>query len=105
MKKYDEADVVRSLSKNPNIKISKGYSSVSKGYCSGVIEVVKDAPTVGNGSWGKIDYLCNYCGYIYVFIKKEPKTVETSSKKRKKEVKSGKTAMSAFDNKVLKMRK
>lgn len=101
MGKYDEASVVRSLSKNPNINITRNF--VGKG----VIEVKRGATTVGNGSWGKIDFLCNYCGYIYVFVKGvvADKVLPNTKKSPKREVKNGKSAMSAFDKKVLKMRK
>ncbi len=30
--------------------------------------IEKDTTEVGNGSWGKIDYLCNYCGYYWFFV-------------------------------------
>ena len=101
MGKYDEASVIRSLSKNPNINITRNF--VGKG----VIEVKRGATTVGNGSWGKIDFLCNYCGYIYVFVKGtvSDKILPNTKKSPKREIKSGKSAMSAFDKKVLKMRK
>ena len=100
--KYDEATVIRSLSKNPNINITRNF--VGKG----VIEIKRGATTVGNGSWGKIDFLCNYCGYIYLFVKGtvvDKTSTEHKKKSAKREVKSGKSAMSAFDKKVLKMRK
>ena len=58
-RKYDEASVVRALNKKQYIKVNT---------VNGVVEVQKNATDVGNGSWGKIDYLCHYCGYIYVFV-------------------------------------
>ena len=100
--KYDEASVIRSLSKNPNIRITRNF--VGKG----VVEVKRGATTVGNGSWGKIDFLCNYCGYVYVFVKGavvDSANSEHKKKSPKREIQSGKSAMSAFDKKVLKMRK
>ena len=39
-------------------------------YVNKIIQVKEDSNEVGNGTWGKIDYLCHYCGYIYV----RPKT-------------------------------
>lgn len=57
---YDEASVIRSLSKKNSIRINK----IDK-----VIEVLKDNTEVGIGSWGKIDYLHKVHGYIYVFVK------------------------------------
>lgn len=58
-RKYDEASVIRALNKKQSIKVD----TVNK-----VVEIQKNATDVGNGSWGKIDYLCHYCGYIYVFV-------------------------------------
>lgn len=56
-KHYDEASCVRSLSKKNSIGIS--------GKC---IEVLNGATDVGNGSWGKIDFLTKYCGYISLSV-------------------------------------
>lgn len=58
-KHYDEASCVRSLSKKNSINID--------GDC---IEVIKNATDVGNGSWGKIDFLTKHCGYFYIFVHK-----------------------------------
>lgn len=58
MKKYDEAKVIRALNKKGTVNID----TINK-----VVEVVKNATNLGNGSWGKIDYLCKVHGYIYVF--------------------------------------
>lgn len=58
-RKYDEASVVRALNKKQSIKVN----TVNK-----VVEIQKGATDVGNSSWGKIDYLCHYCGYIYGFV-------------------------------------
>lgn len=56
-KHYDEASCIRSLSKKNSIRINGKR-----------IEVLKDATNVGNSSWGKIDFLTKYCGYICIFI-------------------------------------
>lgn len=58
-RKYDEVSVCRSLSKKHEISIDTRRR---------IIEVVKNNTTVGNGSWGKIDYLCNYCGYHAIMV-------------------------------------
>lgn len=58
-RKYDEVSVCRSLSKKHDISIDIQRK---------VIEVVKNTTSVGNGSWGKIDYLCNYCGYCAIMV-------------------------------------
>lgn len=58
---YDEANVVRSLMRKHSINIS---------YCGNTrtIEVEKNAYDIGNGSWGKIDYLVKYCGYTVIYV-------------------------------------
>ena len=58
-KTYDEVSVIRSLSKNSDIRINNT-----------TIEVVSNSTKVGNGSWGKIDYLCKVCHYSYYFVTK-----------------------------------
>ena len=68
-KHYDETRVIRSLLKKKSISIN----TVSK-----TIEIVKDATDVGNGSWGKIDYLCKVHGYFVcrtVSVRKIPSLV------------------------------
>lgn len=61
MKNYDEGSVVRALSKNPDIEIT--YVGTTH-----VINIFKGVTTIGNGTWGKIDFLVNHCGYIYIFV-------------------------------------
>ena len=82
MKKYDEASVISSLSKKASIRINR----VSK-----VVEVVRDSADVGNGSWGKIDYLCKVHGFHYVFVKsigaKKKKDFDDSKEKKSKAAK------------------
>lgn len=57
MKNYDEATVLRELKQNRSIKISNH-----------TIKIVKDSGEVGIRTYGKIDYLCNYCGYNKIYI-------------------------------------
>lgn len=57
-KHYDEASVIRSLSKKNSIRINPVNMT---------IEVFKDSTDVGNGSWGKIDYLQKVHGYVVLF--------------------------------------
>ena len=57
---YDETSVVRSLSKKSSIKINTTLKT---------IEVVDGNTEVGNGSWGKIDYLTKIHGYVVLFVK------------------------------------
>lgn len=58
MAKYDEAKAVRILRKNKGIRIN-GIT----------IEVLINSAAVGNGSWGKIDYLSHYRGYTVIMTK------------------------------------
>lgn len=50
---YDEMKVVRALNCKASINV-KGQ----------LIEVARDAVDVGIGSWGKIDFLVHYKGYV-----------------------------------------
>lgn len=57
---YDEVSVIRSLSKKNSIVINTTNKTIN---------VLKDSPEVGNGSWGKIDYLCKVHDYVVIFVK------------------------------------
>lgn len=72
MANYDEATAIRSLSKKKGVKIS-----------SGIIKIEKGTAELGNGSWGKISFLVNYCGYKQIFVDAEDEVFSTSNKKRK----------------------
>ena len=64
-KAYDEISVVRILKRKRSITIDTVNRSIS---------VTKGADDCGNGTWGKIDFLCHYCGYHWLFkAKSEPK--------------------------------
>ena len=54
-KNYDEASVLRSISNRVGIN-----------YASRIITVDINNPKIGNGTWGKIDYLCHYCGWMWM---------------------------------------
>ena len=58
MKNYDEASVVRALNRKQGCSVN----SINK-----VITIDKLADSLGNKSWGKIDFLVHYCKYVYVF--------------------------------------
>lgn len=58
-KSYDEVNVVKRLSKKASINIQSWNKT---------IEIKKDNTDVGNGSWGKIDYLVKVHGYVYMFV-------------------------------------
>lgn len=109
MKKYDEASVVRALSKNPDVKITTGVIN------SKFVEVVKNSTYVGNGTWGKIDFLTRHCGYILHFIDINAQIAarEAAKAAKKEAIKEAKRArktnavdgMVKATTKVLKMRK
>ena len=56
-KKYDEASVIRSLV-NKKCVVDARMKVIS----------VPKSVTLGNGSWGKVDYLCHYCGYTQTWL-------------------------------------
>lgn len=60
-KHYDEVSVVRALSRKSSIRITTNDAYNH-------IQILKDATDVGNGSWGKIDYLTHVHGYIPVRV-------------------------------------
>lgn len=62
MKNYDEATCVRELNKKTSCEV-----------VNSVINVLVGATDLGNGSWGKIDFLRRYCGYRQIFVKELPK--------------------------------
>lgn len=74
-KHYDEAYCVRALSRKHSCQISMSGNQR-------IIEVEKDGD-LGNGSWGKIDFLVHYCGYSVItvpFIHRGRKFVEDEQK-------------------------
>lgn len=70
---YDEVSVAKSLSKKSSVSVNTNTKTVT---------IKKGATDVGNGSWGKIDYLCKVHGYVYVFfgsVGKSTKDVQEDS--------------------------
>lgn len=59
-KNYDEVSVIKSITKKADVSVD---------YTNKIVQVKKDSNEVGNGTWGKIDYLCHYCGYSYIISK------------------------------------
>ena len=57
-KNYDEASVLRSISNRVGIN-----------YANRILTVDLNNPKIGNGTWGKIDYLTKVHGYIVLFVK------------------------------------
>ena len=64
---YDEVSVAKSLSRK---------SSVSVNTHTKAITIKEGATDVGNGSWGKIDYLCKIHGYVYRFSRSTGKSIK-----------------------------
>ena len=64
---YDEVSVAKSLSRKNSINVNPITKTVT---------IKFGATDVGNGSWGKIDYLCKVHGYVYVFSKSIGKSVK-----------------------------
>lgn len=62
MKNYDEATCVKELNKKASCEV-----------VGSVINVLIGATDLGNGSWGKVDFLRRYCGYRQIFVKELPK--------------------------------
>lgn len=87
MKNYDEAICVKALNKKSDCEIS-----------GSIINVLIEGTSLGNGSWGKIDFLTKHCGYRQIFVKELPKLTkkvriardvkdtEVTPKRRKKEL-------------------
>lgn len=78
MRNYDEAGVVKhllKLRKATNIDVYRR-----------VITINPDN-TVGNRSWGKIDFLTNHCGYCVVKERGKRITVDSEEKEKKEKEK------------------
>lgn len=75
MKRYDEATALRAVAK----KCAVDYGSHSIG-------VNTSTGMVGNGTWGKIDFLCHYCEWHWTHINTviSEKVSDAPTKKRKK---------------------
>ena len=69
MKKFEESQCLKELSKKRDCRIS-----------GKMIEVSKDGGDVGKKSWSKIEYLCKVHGYRYVIVS----FTSTASKKNTK---------------------
>lgn len=81
-KTYDEVSVVKALNKKRDVKVSQ-YDKK--------IEVTIGTTDCGNGTWGKIDYLVHYHGYVQLWVKpkginvtKVDRVASTKATKRQK---------------------
>lgn len=73
MKKHDEAKDVTILKRKMYVDTTRK-----------VIECSKSA-IVGNKSWGRIDYLTHYCGYVFIWNNDVRITKDNYSNSTKKE--------------------
>ena len=72
-KQYREDEVLNSLSSKKDIRIIRGEIQILSDYIHIFGEKIlnpKKTFDLGNGSWGKIDFLTKNCGYHICFIEK-----------------------------------
>ena len=72
-KQYREDEVLNSLSSKKDIRIIRDEIQILSDYIytfGGKILNPKKTFDLGNGSWGKIDFLTKNCGYHICFIEK-----------------------------------
>lgn len=81
-KNYDEVGVVRQLNKVNGVKISGGKK----------ITIVVGA-ALGNNTNGKIDFLCNYCGYTRVYS-------DVTEQKKTKDVEENDNVVTKHNRKI-----
>ena len=81
-KNYDEVGVVRQLNKVNGVKISDDKK----------ITIVVGA-ALGNSTNGKIDFLCNYCGYTRVCS-------DVAEQKKTKEVEENNDVVAEHNHKI-----
>lgn len=81
-KNYDEVGVVRQLNKVNGVKISGGKK----------ITIVIGA-ALGNNTNGKIDFLCNYCGYTRVYF-------DVAEQKKTKDVEENDNVVAKHNRKI-----
>ena len=62
MKEFDEGHVIKTLNKKADCRVHPGNGAI---YVRQGREAVKD---LGNGSWGKIDFLVNFKKYRILYV-------------------------------------
>lgn len=81
MKKHDENQDLNVIGKRFRIDSFKKTISASK------------SQTIGNKTWGRLDFLCHYCGYVIVWDSGEViSSVSYSDKTKKQELRDIKKA-------------
>ena len=98
MRNYDEATVVRELNKKAGCSVD----NVRK-----VITIARDTDSLGNKSWGKIDYLIKIHKYVYVFTNSNVRTpvYSTDEKPTKAVKKESKLNMATMTKNAMKKAK
>ena len=66
MSKHSQDEVVRSLSRKRDCRIDTSRKTIE--VLNGEDKKQPKQGDLGNGSWGKIDFLCNHCGYRWFFV-------------------------------------
>lgn len=74
MKNYDEASVIRDLNKKQGCSVSTHNKTIT---------ISRESDSLGNKSWGKIDYLVKVHKYVYVFTSSSIKPVVYSTDENK----------------------
>lgn len=83
MGKYDETSVVKALKAKNGVKVDTVLKTVK----------INAGAHVGNSTYGKVDFLCNYCGYTKTVVNEELKAEQISfpvesSKQQKRDAKA-----------------
>ena len=60
-RKHNVDEVIRSLGRKKEVRVNPYAKTV---------EVLSKQTELGNGSWGKIDFLTNHCGYRLLTVSK-----------------------------------
>lgn len=68
---YDVQKAIKALELK-GLTINQGQKSID-------LATVKNGEIVGNGTWGKIDYMCNYCGY-HTFRSERKQSTKTNKR-------------------------
>lgn len=67
-RKHTMDEVIRSLSKKKDVKVDPNLKVVE------ILNTPFKSNDLGNGSWGKIDFLVNHLGFQKVYVEEFSKT-------------------------------
>lgn len=76
---HDEGRVIEQLSK---------YSAITIDAAKKVIEVLQNG-IIGNGTWGKIDFLVNHCGFTLLRVSAEELKARREAERQRRNAKRG----------------